>query len=94
MKKSDLGGWEVPGEECAVQRAVPWAGAAYQPRGGLDHIASHLGDAAMQMRDSPENMRRLREEMTPLYPASDNTESPALLFTSTADQGLSSSDHS
>lgn len=59
MKKYDLGGWEVPGEECTVQRAVPWAGAAHQAWGGLDHIVSHLGDAAMQIRDNLENMMRL-----------------------------------
>lgn len=79
-RKYDLGGWEVPGEECTVQRAVPWAGAAHQSWRGLDHIVSHLGDAAMQIRENLENMMRLWEEMTPLYPASDNTESPALLF--------------
>lgn len=59
MKEYDLGDWEVPGEECNVQRAVPWAGAAYQSWGGLDHIVSHLGDAAIQIRENMEKIMRL-----------------------------------
>lgn len=49
------------------QRAVPWAGAAHQSWGGVDHSVSRLGDGAMQIRENPENIMRFWEEMTQLY---------------------------